>query len=93
MTVFLLTVHFKNPGFNTITSISKVLRGDNSEINHLKDYSVNKISNFKYAPITSCDVEKSFSMFKPLLADNRMSFTLENLKMTFITHCNSSLLN
>lgn len=39
---------------------------------------------FKYAPITTTDVEKSFSLYKSLLCDNRRSFDFENLKKLFI---------
>ncbi|KAF0766706.1 Dimer Tnp hAT domain-containing protein [Aphis craccivora] len=33
----------------------------------------------KYAPITSMDIERSFSMYKNILLDNRISFTTVNL--------------
>jgi len=33
----------------------------------------------KYAPITSVDVERSFSMYTNILAPNRMSFKESNL--------------
>jgi hypothetical protein len=46
------------------------------------------IGSFKYAPIQSCDVERSFSMYKNVLADNRTNFTPENLEMYLICHCN-----
>jgi len=42
-----------------------------------------------YAPFTSCDVERSFSRYKTLLTDNRRSLTFENLRMIFVTNCNS----
>lgn len=32
-----------------------------------------------YAPITSVDVKRSFSMYKNILSDNRISFTIANL--------------
>ena len=56
-----------------------------------EEFSPTDIEFFKYAPITSVDVERSFSIFKNLLADNRRSFTFENLRMTFAVHYNLSL--
>jgi hypothetical protein len=37
-------------------------------------------SEIKYAPITSCDVERSFSWYKSVLRPNRRTFHFENLK-------------
>ncbi|KAJ4446893.1 hypothetical protein ANN_13594 [Periplaneta americana] len=44
---------------------------------------------FKYACLTSCDVERSFSQYKSLFRDNRHAFVMENLEMNFVVHCNS----
>ncbi|KAF0756508.1 Dimer Tnp hAT domain-containing protein [Aphis craccivora] len=33
----------------------------------------------KYAPITSVDIESSFSTYKNIVSDNRVSFTTKNL--------------
>lgn len=35
---------------------------------------------FKYAPITSVDVDRSFSVYKNLLADNCRSFKFQNIE-------------
>ncbi|KAJ4445442.1 hypothetical protein ANN_07247 [Periplaneta americana] len=43
---------------------------------------------FKYARLTSCDVERSFSQYKSF-GINRHAFVMENLEMTFVVHCNS----
>nr|CAD2165197.1 unnamed protein product [Meloidogyne enterolobii] len=51
------------------------------------DMPPNLISLFKYAPITSVDVERSFSVYKTILADNRTRFTPENLEMYLISNC------
>lgn len=42
---------------------------------------------FNYAPLTSCDVERSFSTYKSILADNRRSFKFDNLKEVLIVNC------
>ncbi|KAJ4451100.1 hypothetical protein ANN_02539 [Periplaneta americana] len=43
----------------------------------------------KYARLTSCDVERSFSQYKSLFGDNRHAFVMENLEMIFVVHCNT----
>lgn len=44
-----------------------------------KDFSTDDLVYFKFTPITSVDVERSFSMYKTLLSNNRRSFHFENL--------------
>lgn len=46
----------------------------------------------RYAPLTSVDVERSFSKFKAILKPNRESFTFENLSKYTIVNYNSFLL-
>ncbi|KAJ4428801.1 hypothetical protein ANN_25794 [Periplaneta americana] len=47
---------------------------------------------FKYAPITSCDVERTFFQYKKCLSDHRRRFTLQSLKMYVTLHCNAHTL-
>jgi hypothetical protein len=85
----------KNPGFKTISTINKILKGEElsmDEIQIQEKYEAQEIASFKFAPITSCDVERSFSVYKSILSDNRKSFLFSNLKMYFVTNCNSDLL-
>jgi hypothetical protein len=44
-----------------------------------EDFSTYDLVYFKFAPITSVDIERSFSMYKTLLSNNRRSFHFENL--------------
>ena len=39
-----------------------------------------KFLQLSYAPVTSCDVQGSFSMFKNVLSDKRMSLNEDNLE-------------
>lgn len=78
----------KNPGFHLIKSINDALSGQDI-LDELKHYSLVELNNFKYAPITSCDVERSFSKYKTIFRDNRHMFTFENLKMYVIVNCNA----
>ena len=45
----------------------------------MEQYDLNDLVYMKYAPITSVDVERSFSMYKNILAPNTMSFNKNNL--------------
>jgi hypothetical protein len=55
-----------------------------------QELSANDLTLFKYSPITSCDVERSFSRYKVLLSDNQRSFQFDNFKMHVIIHCSTS---
>lgn len=73
-----------NPGIETIAQFCQILSGEHVNC----DISPNLIPLYKYAPLTSCDVERSFSLYKSILADNRMSFLMKNLEMNLICNYN-----
>lgn len=46
-------------------TISKILIGEEDNLHNLpEDMTINDISYSKYAPVTSIDVERSFSVYK-----------------------------
>jgi len=52
----------KNTGYNTMQTISKILDKEDNDLNGLQDdMNINDITYFKYAHITSVEVERSFS--------------------------------
>jgi hypothetical protein len=53
-----------------------------------EDNSSRDIPYLNYAPITSIDVERSFSVYKTLLSNNRRSFKFENIRKHIIIQCN-----
>jgi hypothetical protein len=81
----------KNEGLETLTNISKVLSGDTAVQIEGYKFTPHEVACFKYAPVTTCDVERSFSMYKSLLRDNRQSFAFDNLRMHLVIHCNARL--
>lgn len=84
------TVLEKNTGFKSICTVSKILNGEEvSKLELPEDLNLNDMTYLKFAPITSVDVERSFSTYKALLADNRRSFLFENLRETLIVQCNN----
>eukprot|EP00102_Acyrthosiphon_pisum_P008285 XP_003244687.2 PREDICTED: uncharacterized protein LOC100568926 [Acyrthosiphon pisum] len=83
----------KNIGLKTLKQISSILSGSISTMDDLPEDLTTKydLVFYKYAPITSVDVERSFSVYKNLLSHNRRSFKLENIKKHLISQCNSGL--
>uniref|UniRef100_A0A2S2NDW7 DUF659 domain-containing protein n=1 Tax=Schizaphis graminum TaxID=13262 RepID=A0A2S2NDW7_SCHGA len=79
----------KNEGFKIIEKISNILDGIDNSMEHLENLQVNDLKFYKFAPLTSVDVERSFSRYKNLLANNRRSFTFENIRQILVTQCNS----
>ena len=79
----------KNKGFKTLQSINKILNGESDEDNFSCNLTPGQISLLKYAPTTSCDVERSFSQYKAIIRSNRRSFIFENLKKYVVVACNT----
>lgn len=78
----------KNKGLEILRKINAILLGENVQFEDI--YQDPTILNcFKYAPTTSVDVERSFSVFKNILTDKRHSFTEEKLEMHMIIHFNN----
>lgn len=79
-----------NVGYKQLVSISRALQGENdSSIEEAtKFYSVDDLARFKYVPIVSAEVERSFSQYKAFLRDNRKSFDFENMKLYIVALCN-----
>jgi hypothetical protein len=80
-----------NPAYSTLCKVSDILCGNEAELGgNEQEPSANNLIIFKYSPVTSCDVEGSFSRYKVLLSDNRGSFQFDNFKMYVIIHCNTT---
>lgn len=76
----------KNEGFKII---SNVLEGIVNSMENLEDYWRSTTLYYKFALIASVDVERLFLRYKSLLANNRRSFTFENIQKILDTQCNS----
>uniref|UniRef100_A0A8D8VNZ1 HAT C-terminal dimerisation domain-containing protein n=1 Tax=Cacopsylla melanoneura TaxID=428564 RepID=A0A8D8VNZ1_9HEMI len=50
--------------------------------------SASKVSKFKFCPMASVDVERSFSSYKYILDDRRHRFTIESLRNIMVVHFN-----
>lgn len=78
----------RNPGLMFLRDVSKVLQGESEK--QLNGYSASDIASFRYCPVTSCEVERSFSSYKNILSDRRKSFLPENCEKYLIVYCNKS---
>uniref|UniRef100_A0A2S2NPE7 Uncharacterized protein n=1 Tax=Schizaphis graminum TaxID=13262 RepID=A0A2S2NPE7_SCHGA len=78
----------KNKGYQLLIKISNILSGDEETFDGLpEEMNINDLIYFKYAPITSVDVERSFSMYKNMLTDNRRAFKFEIKKALPTIQC------
>jgi hypothetical protein len=68
--------------------ISDIIRGNEAQLEDDEPVLNSDITFFIFAPVTSCDAERSFSCYKMILSDNRRSFTFESLKMHVFIQCN-----
>lgn len=85
-------VRKNNNGLKVLETIGRILAGDKNQRTdqdeEIKELTPVELEAFKYAPITSCDVERSFSVYKRVLEDCRRAFVFDNLKKHVIIHCN-----
>lgn len=72
-------VLLKNNGFNFLTKVRNVLNGGEGAEEVFEHYTVDELLLFTFAPITSCDVERGFSMLKSIFSDRRRRLLLPNL--------------
>ena len=54
----------RNPGYSTLCKFPDILRGNEAELGgNGQELSANDLTLFKYSPVMSCDVERSFSSY------------------------------
>lgn len=82
-------VFLNNEGLTFMRRACEILEGscapENSRIvtEKLKN---KEILSLKFAQLTSCDVERSFSIYKNILTDRRTNFTMDNLEMYIVSN-------
>lgn len=70
------TILSKNPGYGAVKSIGDALEGKSPRTEFPPQF----IGEFSHAPLTSAEVERTFSTLKNILTDRRMNLTNEHLK-------------
>lgn len=80
----------KNPDMEVMIQVGKVLNGDQSVTTGLDPALMVAL---KYAPLTSVEVERSFSQEKAILSDRRRGFTMKNFEMHAVCHFEMNVMN
>ncbi len=75
----------KNSVFKTLQDVAKVQGGNMGSMP--SEWTPSDIAELKYCPITSVDVERSFSVFKHVFTDRKHNFTEQNLEKTIVSNC------
>lgn len=71
----------RNKGYKSIVEIRNVLEnGSDPKDDYTRKLTPKELAMFKYCPVTSVDVERSFSVYSSFLTPNRRSFLFGNLK-------------
>ena len=78
----------RNVGYNTLCHISKVLAGESFDISSIEELTASDLVYFKYAPVVSVDVERSFFRYKNELSHNKRSLTFDNLHKLVVVYYN-----
>jgi len=75
-----------------LKEISKIHQGENVDLktSFIKHFSSEILSSFKYSPITSVDVERSFSAYKHIVTNRRHNLTEINIEHIIVTYCFSN---
>ena len=80
----------RNIGYNTLGHIFEVLDSESFDISCIEELTAGDLVYFKYAPVVSMDVERSFSRYKNVLCDNRRSLTFDNLHQFVVVYYNNA---
>lgn len=81
-------VFLNNTGFSIdLLNICRSLQGEPNQ-NFLNGWNNADIQCMRYAPTTSCELERSFSSFKNILRSNRQTLTNENLEKFVVVYFN-----
>jgi Protein of unknown function (DUF 659) len=75
----------KNKGYQVLEKIGLVQSGNNEE-KLPENLTPSLVANMKNAPLTSVDVERSFSLYKHILTDRRTNLTPDHMEQYIIVN-------
>lgn len=68
----------RNPDFNIISKINNLLNVNDEDLSGVEPVTNENIVKYKFAPITSSDVERGFSAYKMVFGEKRQSLSIKN---------------
>ena len=75
----------KNSNLEILQDVAKIQSGMPGP--KASGWAPDEVAELKYCPLTSVDVERSFSVYKHIFSDRRHKFKEENLEKIVITNC------
>ena len=82
-------VQNRNPNLHIIRLINDILCGQDGHLPEEFVMPPDALAAFKFAPITTCSLERAFSRYANLLSDRRRALTFDNLTQHFMLLCNT----
>lgn len=80
----------KNKDYEKLKKIGNILSGKNENLPEYFTPSI--VSDMKFAPLTSVDVERSFSLYKHILSDRRSNMSIEHMEKYIIINSFNKLI-
>lgn len=74
----------KNKGYQMLEKVGNILCGNNEDL--LENFTPSVVADMKFAPLTSVDVESSFSLYKHILSDRRTNMSTDNMEKYIIVN-------
>lgn len=84
----MISVLDKNEGLKALSAVAEVHMDKIAKYPQFTGLTPLQLSCFKRAPVVSCDVERSFSLYNRIYTDVRKKFSFENLRKHVIIACN-----
>lgn len=75
----------RNPGYKILCEIDEYITGNSTVLP--ENLSPAHASFYKFSPVTSVDVERSFSAYKLILSDKRHSLTHTHMEQLLVIYC------
>ena len=79
------SIYARNPDIAVLRTVESVISEGKGVLPD--NMSPQRAAAFKFVPVTSVDVERSFSMYKTILSDNRRRLKSVNLTKILVSHC------
>ena len=75
----------KNPGYVFLNAVHNYFNAE--DVNLPEEIPSSFVSAFKYCPVTSVDVERSFSAYRLIITDKRHKSSPEHMEKLIVVYC------